>query len=310
MNTTDFHSLFWQGLAGLLALLALPELSALSLTEVAEDSWVHQGKHLELEHEHSDDIANVGFIIGTDCVAVIDTGGSLRQGERLRAAIRKLTHKPVCYVINTHIHFDHLLGNRAFADADTQFVGHARLAEAIERNREFFVENFPAYLGPDPDPAAIIAPTLLVSDTLELDLGGRTLELIATSPAHSHSDLVVFDRNTGTLWSGDLIFRERIPVLEGSLKGWLGAIETLRELPVRKVVPGHGPIADSLDIALQPQQSYLELLLNETRAAIRAGEFVNEASTRIDRDNRFGWLLFEPQHAINVRKAFTELEWE
>ena len=122
-----------------------------------------------------DDIANIGFIVGKRCVAVIDTGGSMRIGRALRAAIRQRTRLPVCYVINTHVHVDHVLGNAAFEQDRPKYVGHAALAAAITRSRDFFLQHYPQDLDPPASAAQIIGPDTTVQQTLELDLGGRSL---------------------------------------------------------------------------------------------------------------------------------------
>ncbi|MCG8378788.1 MAG: quinoprotein relay system zinc metallohydrolase 2 [Proteobacteria bacterium] len=281
-----------------------------NLVNVDEGIYAHIGRHLSIEDEQRDDIANIGFIIGDNCVAVVDTGGSIAVGKKLLKAIRSITEKPVCYVINTHIHYDHLLGNKVFVSKNTTFVGHKELAAAVEHNRQFFLDQFKSELGDNPDPSAIIAPTKLVADKEELDLGDRTLTLISYPISHSHNDLVVLDNKTKTLWSGDLIFRERVPSLTGSLKGWVKVMGELQKLEVNKVIPGHGSIADSIPEAIKQQQAYLKLLLDETRKAVAEGLFVNDAMQTIDKDNRLNWLLHEYQHPTNVSRAFSELEWE
>src|SRR6202041_1224284 len=88
----------------------------LAVDELASGVYVHRGAQLPLDVPGHDDIANIGFIVGSRCVAVIDTGGSVRTGLALRAAIRRRTSLPICYVINTHVHVDHVLGNWAFKD--------------------------------------------------------------------------------------------------------------------------------------------------------------------------------------------------
>ena len=86
----------------------------LKVDEVAHGIFVHQGATLALDAPGHDDIANIGFVVGKRCVAVIDTGGSVRTGRALRESVVERTKVPICYVINTHVHVDHVLGNAAF----------------------------------------------------------------------------------------------------------------------------------------------------------------------------------------------------
>ncbi len=307
-NTFTFYLLF------ILAFLRVATSSEINqdfnLSEIAENNYVHLGKHVSIEDRGNDDIANIGFIIGADCVAIIDTGGSINIGKKLKSSVHKITKKPICYVINTHVHFDHILGNKTFVSENTDFVGHKNLLQAVNQNRSFFLTQFKNNLSSNAKESDIIGPNILIEKTTQLELGGRTLTLIPFSASHSHNDLVVIDNKTKTLWSGDLIFRERIPSLTGSLKGWLETIEKIKKLDVNVVVPGHGNIASSLDDAIKQQEDYLNLLLNKTREAINKGKFIIEAMETIDQDNQLKWILHDYQHSTNINKAYTELEWE
>lgn len=281
-----------------------------NLTEVADGNFVHTGIHVSIEDKQNDDIANIGFIVGDKCIAVIDTGGSLNIGQKLLDSIHSITNKPICYVINTHVHFDHILGNKVFSSEETRFVGHYQLAESVEQNRSFFLEKFKNNLGQNPELSSIIGPDILVTESKQLDIGGRSLTVIPFATSHSYNDLIVIDNKTKTLWAGDLIFRQRIPSLTGSLRGWVKTMDKLLDLDVEKVIPGHGSIATSMKQAIEQQQDYLRGLLDDTRKAVAEGQFINDAMETIDKENKSHWLLHEYQHASNVSKAFTELEWE
>jgi quinoprotein relay system zinc metallohydrolase 2 len=270
---------------------------------------VHIGAQAEASPSNHGAIANIGFIVGSRCVAVIDTGGSPEVGRSLRAAVRKVTPLPVCYVVNTHVHPDHILGNGAFVADRPEFVGHAKLAAAMAARGRVYLAAAKRTLGLDAADAEIIRRRA-VTGSATLDLGDRALELRAWPTAHTDNDLTVFDERTGTLWLSDLLFIERIPVVDGSLRGWLQVLADLKSFTARRVVPGHGNVTSDWPGASAAQESYLHALLSETRAALRARKTLQEAVETSGGSGRDQWLLFDAFHRRNVTAAFAELEWE
>src|SRR4030095_12579027 len=108
-----------------IAVASAAELESFALENPAPGVYVHYGRQAEMTRANVGAIANVRFGVGARCVAVIDTGGTYAVGRALRDAIRRVTALPVCYVVNTHVHPDHIFGNAAFADDRPEFVGHA-----------------------------------------------------------------------------------------------------------------------------------------------------------------------------------------
>jgi quinoprotein relay system zinc metallohydrolase 2 len=297
-------------------LLACPAVFAantpdgFNLSEITPGIFVHLGRALPLDVPGHDDIANIGFIVGAKCAAIIDTGGSLRIGRELLAAVRKHTQLPVCYVINTHVHVDHVLGNAAFKNDGPSFVGSAALAGAMARSRDFFVKEFPGDMDSPPGIEQVIGPDRLVERELTLDLGGRQLLLHAWPKAHTDCDLTVYDAQSGTLWTGDLLFRERLPALDGSLKGWLAVLDDLGQMHVNIAVPGHGPVAQDLKSAIVPERRYLQALADGVHTDLTQARPLEEAIEHVAAAEKSHWLLWDNVHPRNVVRAYEELEWE
>lgn len=287
---------------------AQPAPDPLPVTEIAPGVFIHRGAAAVMTPANAGAIANVGFIVGDAAVAVIDTGGSVAEGRQLADAIRRVTAKPVRYVINTHAHPDHVFGNAAFA-GDAIFVGHKNLPRGLAARGPFYLSNFRRILGDDlMTEVKIIAPTRLVDGEDVLDLGGRRLVLHAWPAAHTDADLTVFDEQTQTLLAGDLVFLDHVPVLDGSLRGWLSVLDALARLPAQRVVPGHGPVAAWPD-ALAPERRYLQRLAEDVRGLIARGAPIRAAEGAAAAEKPH-WSLFEEYNTRNATAAFSELEWE
>src|SRR5712691_7340983 len=199
-------------LRGLFALAASPMLrnipahaeASLELSEVAPGVFVHQGRYELQSPENKGDMANASFVVGDVGVTVIDTLGSASAGSALRNSIRAVTDKPIKYVINTHMHPDHVFGNTAFKQDNPTFVANRKLARGLAARADRYVAMNKQMMGADAfEGSEVILPTLSVDDVLTLDLGGRPLRLETQRTAHTDNDLTIADTATDTLFLGD-----------------------------------------------------------------------------------------------------------
>ena len=288
---------------------------------VADGVWLHRGRHADMGAGNRGDVANLGFVVGDASVAVIDPGGSHAVAGALRAAVAEVTDLPISHVVLTHAHPDHVLGAGVFADVPG-VVAHAKLPRAVAARADAANPRYAFAL--EPGVPVALRPTLEVpaGEERTVDLGGRTLRAIAYPTAHTDHDLAVLDGASGALFAGDLVFEGRLPSLDGSLVGWLDALDALASLEPALVVPGHGaPGPWEATVALQ--RGYLEALADDVRARLGRGDALGEVVAEAEAATApgatgggtaaaigRGAALFALQHPTNVTRAYAELEWE
>ena len=292
---------------------ALADDTSFNLNEVAAGVYVHQGKMVaERTPANMGDQANIGFIVGEKCVATLDTGGSMKVGLLLREAIKKTTDKPVCYVINSHVHPDHMFGNTAFKADNVTFIGHERLAKAAAARNSSYSNSLKRDLGDVAEGSELTPPTQTVKagESMELDLGGRTLKIQAWPVGHTDNDVSVLDMQTQTLWLSDLLFIDHVPAMDGSIPGWLRVIAELKKIPAKLVIPGHGPATAPWPSAIEPEERYLAKVADGVRKALKDKQTIQEAIEGVAWDEKDKWQQFENFHRRTVTATYAELEWE
>lgn len=280
------------------------------IAEIAPGVFVREGVTALANPVNGGAIANIGFIIGGESVAVIDTGGSLCDGLALREAIRARTALPIRTVINTHVHPDHIFGNAAFAGPGVAILAHRNLPRALAERGEHYLRSYGQQAGSAMEGTKLVPPTELVQDRTQVDLGDRVLIIEARPAAHTDNDLTVFDRSSGILWTGDLVFLDHIPVLDGSLRGWLSVTEVLMQHEAKQIVPGHGPAIAPWPAAGENQLRYLRRLASDLRQAIGAGKGIREAAEAAGSSESANWRLFDSFNTRNATTGFAELEWD
>ncbi len=190
---------------------------------------------------------NIAVSVGDDGVAVIDNGMASVL-EILRAEIGKITDRPVDYLINTHVHGDHIGNNQAFGADGTALISHRKLRESLVKNGVGNGEDFVAA------PADAL-PEITFTDEMTLNLNGDALRLIHLSKAHTDGDTVIFFQNSNVIHTGDIMFNGRFPYIDagngGSLNGVIAALTAIGEIgdANTKIIPGHGPMASKDDVS-------------------------------------------------------------
>ena len=197
----------------------------------------------------------------------------------IQTAVRQVTNKPILYVVNTNYHGDHTFGNSAFPQ-ETLIVAQQKTAEIMrefEREKQFllpYVDNERTVFGD----VRLRLPDLVLDQYLELDLGGRVVELYHLGHGNTPGDTVVYVPEARVAWTGNLIVGEgNIPFLiEGGAGAYLETIAKFTHmLEVGTIVPGHGLLTSGA--ILSRYLAYLSELIESLRRAIRAGQSLDEA---------------------------------
>ena len=263
----------WRWLAALAAAVASTLASAagfdyqLQPRKVADGVYALIGKTENFSRDNGGNIVNTGFIIGRDGVIVIDSGPSKAYGEQQRAAIARVTDKPIVQLLLTHAHPDHVFGNQAYPGIPVASL--PATAVTLTQSGDALLGNLYRLVGDAMRDTEVRLPNAVAADGA-IGMAGRKLRLMAAR-GHTDGDLMVFDEATRTLFAGDLVFFERTPTTPNAdLPHWLRTLDSLDSLDFAVLVPGHGPVLhDHAGIA--QTRDYLHWLRDGLQGAARRG---------------------------------------
>ena len=276
----------------------------LAARALAPGVWVVEGANADFTPANGCNIINTGFIATGSGVLVINTGPSRRYGEQLRALIAKTTSEPVVQVIHLNLHPDYFLGNQAFADVprlatDATRAGMAREAKAYE-------DNLYRLCGDWMRGTEAVLPTGTVA-LGPLHIGTRDMEL-REYRGHTDSDLVLVDKSSGVVFAGGLVFAQRIPTTPHAQVGpWLQSLRAFAALPVKTLVPSHGPVRADASAVGQTQR-YLQWIDGRFRQLAEQGAEMNEVlRSEVPAEFR-AWAAFGTEYTRNVAHLYPRYE--
>ena len=254
------HKMTWARALGLALLICAASgqvtLAQAGLTKIADN--VYSYADVKNGNPQNSFGANAGIVIGRDGIVVIDTLISAKEAKRFIVDIRTVTDKPIKYVVNTHYHLDHSLGNSEFVKLGAVVISQTRDRDAAKKNGEATLKRAGAYglTESDMEGTSPAYPMLSFNDRMEIDLGDQVVQLIYPQGSHTAGSIVVFLPDKKILFAGDILFTNYHPFLaEGDLKGWAKALDFVQSLGATQIIPGHGPISTNQD--LQDMKKYL-----------------------------------------------------
>jgi cyclase len=222
--------------------------------------------------------SNAGFVIGDDGVLVVDAFFFPEAAQALLGEIRKVTDKPIRYVVNTHYHIDHVSGDAVFKAAGAAIIAHRNVPGWIHSENLHLI-------GANATPAMkaqieqLIPPDRTIDKTTVITLGKRRIELRPMA-GHTGGDLIVAVPDAHVLFTGDIVWNHTGPTtIDGTVSKWTEGVAQLEKMPDTTFVPGHGDVASAKDLDdLRVLFEDLMRLTREARAAGLSGDALVQAT--------------------------------
>ena len=264
--------------------------------------------------------SNAGLITADGTSLLVDTLYDLKLTREMLAAMAPVTDgHPIDAAVNTHANPDHCFGNQLLGDATQIYASAASAAEMAEVSPAMLqaLKSAPGLsaemrafvdraFGPfDFADITVRLPTETFSGGFDLSVGDRAVRFLELGPAHTGGDTIVHVPDSGTVFTGDLLFIDGTPIVWASLSNWIAACDRIIALDARTLVPGHGPVTDASGV--RDVRRYLSYIQEESRQRFEAGMDAVTAADDIDISDFADWG--DPERIVaNVRAAYRELD--
>jgi cyclase len=253
-------------------------------------------------------LGNAGFVVGSDSVLVVDTFATPAAAEELAAEIRRLTARPVRWVVNTHYHIDHVGGDAVFTRGGASVVAHENVrawvrTENLKWRKEITAEDRETL-------SRLVLPDVVHRDGLTIWLGDRKVQILSR-PGHTGGDSAVFVPSANVLFGGDLIWKNTIPnLIDASTEAWIDTLDGfLQEHPAATYVPGHGEVCKALDVRyFRDYLSGLRLAVARGLSEGKSGKDLVEAILPAQRARLSTWKWFDDFAPRNIELTEEEIK--
>ena len=261
--------------------------------------------------------SNAGLVVGDGTSLLVDTLFDLKLTAAMLSAMAPVSASaPITTVVNTHANGDHCYGNQLVVDAE--IISSRAAAEEMGEVRPALLaglnnapgdvgELFRGFFGSfDFDGIELTLPTRTFEGRLDLEVGGRAIELIEVGPAHTRGDTLVHVPDARTIYTGDILFIGGTPIVwAGPLSNWVAACDLILSMDVETVVPGHGPVTDKGGVTAV--RDYLTYVDTEATARFHAGMDAWDAARDIALNGFGTWGEFG-RIAVNVDTVYRTLD--
>lgn len=267
--------------------------------------------------------SNAGFVVTGGGVVVFDALGTPALGYRLLQRIREVTDQPVERVVVSHYHADHIYGLQAFKDhagnppvwAQRQAVAYAGGSAATqgEDAQRRLAQRREALFPWVDEHTRIVPPDRTFDDSATFEVGGVSFELKYLGPAHAPGDSIMLVKDYGVLFSGDVIYKGRVPFMdspETDIAHWLDGLDFLVKLDPqpRTIVPGHGDASNDMREAVAATQGYIDYVREAMRKAVADFVPFDQAYEATDWSEYRNLPAFDASNRGNAYRIYLEME--
>ena len=219
---------------------------------------------------------NMGLLVGDDGAVLIDDQYA-PLSDKIRAAIAKLTDKPVRFIVNTHLHGDHTGGNEAFGKSGAVIVAHDNVRKRLSTSQ--FSQRFNRTTPPSPYAAL---PVVTFAEDLTLHLDGDSIRVVHVPPAHTDGDAFIYFAKANVIHMGDTFTNGSYPFVDvssgGTIDGYLTAADRVLAIAndQTRIIPGHGAVASKAD--LQEFRRVVGPIRDRVAAMVKQGKSLTEVA--------------------------------
>ncbi|QOP45515.1 MBL fold metallo-hydrolase [Sulfurimonas paralvinellae] len=275
--------------------------------EVSSEIHCFFGLPEVMDKRNNGNMSNSCFVNMGTSYLVIDSGPTYQYAAQAYEAMKKIKNLPVSYVVNTHVHDDHWLGNGFYKEHDAKIIGPSIFAnlpkeEMTRMQRRISAE---AFHGTTQE-----YPTILITDREEIDIDGKIVIIKSVNhKAHTKNDLFVYIPSKKALFAGDLVFNERLPSLrDGNINGWIAALQEIKMMDVDYIIGGHGDVVSKKSVDFT--YNYLMQLKKEVLQRLDDGEDIGDVVNEVVMPEYKEIPFYDSIHRQNVETAYRTLEWE